>query len=130
MNQPTAQPRCSTCGANLSLDDLRGSNCRYCGTALPHQARAAEQAALVNQMLNQQFQARGLAVPTSPVVPYQYGAPPVMPAMPPLPQGMTPYGADVAGAARNTVAIVVVVSVVVLAFGVMILGAVLFLAMR
>ena len=129
MNQPPAQPRCPTCGANLSLDDLRGSNCRYCGTALPHQARAAEQAALVNQMLNQQFQARGLAVPTNPVVPYSYGAPPVMPPLPPLPPGMIPYGADVAGAARNTVAIVVLVSVVVLVVGVMILGAVLFLAL-
>ncbi len=57
--------RCNNCGANLSLDDMRGQNCPYCRTVLAHHARAAEQAALVNQMLRQQ----GLA----PQVPYQYG---------------------------------------------------------
>lgn len=75
MSQQAPLQRCAHCGANLSLDDLRGTTCRYCGTVLPHHARAAEHAAVVNQVLNQQFQARGLA-PASPVVPYQYGAPP------------------------------------------------------
>ncbi len=127
MNQPPPQPRCSHCGANLSLDDLRGTNCRYCGTALPHQARAAEQAALVNQMLNQQFQARGLAVPANPMVPYQYGAPPNLPPMAP---GMMPYGADLAVGASKTMATVVIVSVVVLVFVMMMMvgGAILFIA--
>jgi len=65
VNQTVA--RCGYCGANLSLDDMRGQNCPYCHTVLAHHARAAEQAALVNQMLQQ----RGLA----PQVPYQFGAP-------------------------------------------------------
>jgi hypothetical protein len=114
MNQPPAQPRCSHCGANLSLDDLRGTNCRYCGTALPHQARAAEHAALVNQMLNQQFQARGLTPPTNPMVPYQYGTQPNWPPTGPMaPPGMMPYGADITAGVRKTAATVVVIVMVV-----------------
>ena len=44
---------CPHCGRNLSTDDLRGQNCPSCGTALPHHARAAQQVALVNQMMAQ-----------------------------------------------------------------------------
>ena len=44
---------CPHCGRNLSTDDLRGQNCPSCGTALPHHARAAQQVALVNQMMGQ-----------------------------------------------------------------------------
>jgi hypothetical protein len=36
---------------NLTMDDLRGDNCRSCGTVLPHRARAAQQVAVVQQML-------------------------------------------------------------------------------
>ena len=46
-------PSCPHCGRNLSTDDLRGQNCPSCGTALPHHARAAQQVALVNQMMAQ-----------------------------------------------------------------------------
>ena len=122
MNQPPPQPRCSSCGASLSLDDLRGTNCRYCGTALPHHARAAEQAALVNLMLNQQLQARGLAVPANPLVPYQYGAPPAMPPTPPMLPGMMFQGTDVTRAAGKTITTVVVVGVIAALFMMMICG--------
>ncbi len=127
MNQPPPQPRCSTCGATLSLDDLRGANCRYCGTALPHHARAAEQAALVNQMLNQQLQVRGLAMPATPVVPYQYGAPPNLPYSPP---GMIFQQPDVAGATARTITTVVVIGVVVVLFVILALGAALLIFVR
>jgi hypothetical protein len=46
-------PTCTNCGQPLSTDELRGDNCRYCGTALPHRARAAEQVAVVNQIMAQ-----------------------------------------------------------------------------
>jgi hypothetical protein len=49
MNQPFQ--RCTQCGAALSLDDMRAPNCRYCGAVLPHYARAAEQAALVREVM-------------------------------------------------------------------------------
>jgi cobalamin biosynthesis Mg chelatase CobN len=44
-------PTCTNCGANLTTDDLRGNNCAYCGTVLPHRARAAQQVAVVQEML-------------------------------------------------------------------------------
>ena len=52
MNQ-VHSPQCPHCGRNLSTDDLRGQNCPSCGTALPHHARAAQQVALVNQIMAQ-----------------------------------------------------------------------------
>jgi hypothetical protein len=45
--------RCLACGANLTLDDLRSPNCRYCGTVLPHRAQAEQHAQLAGQMMNQ-----------------------------------------------------------------------------
>lgn len=111
---PAPQPTCPRCGAGLSLDDLRGSNCRYCGAALPHQQRAAEQAALVNQVLNQQFQQRGLPPPGAPVVPYQFGAAPNLP----YGAGQLPYNPyapqalnDAINSSRRTVMLVVFLSV-------------------
>jgi hypothetical protein len=56
MNQ-VPSPGCPHCGRNLSTDDLRGQNCPSCGTALPHHARAAQQVALVNQMMAQHMAA-------------------------------------------------------------------------
>ncbi len=113
MNKPLQT--CPQCGANLTLDDLRGTNCPYCRTALPHHARAAEQAALVNQMLAQQG--------VNYQVPYQYGAapPPVqmgpgmvqpgaMPVMPPYVAHQVQQSVDAAGKA---VATSVIVSIVV-----------------
>ncbi len=124
------QPTCPRCGAGLSLDDLRGQNCRFCGAALPHQQRAAEHAALVNQVLNQQFQQRGLPPPGAPVVPYQFGAGPnmpygggQMPFNPYAPQALN----DAINRGRQTVMIVVAVSVGVAVLGVVAAVVLLFL---
>lgn len=43
--------KCTHCGANLSLDDLRLPNCRYCGTVFPHHAQAAQHAAMAGQVM-------------------------------------------------------------------------------
>ena len=59
---------CKQCGANLTLDDMRKTNCPYCGTVFPHQAMAVEHAAVVNQVLSQQ------GVPTA-LNPYQQQGP-------------------------------------------------------
>src|SRR5580704_8209659 len=48
-----AVQRCNSCGAGLTLDDLRSPNCRYCGTVLPHRAQAEQHAQLAGQMINQ-----------------------------------------------------------------------------
>jgi hypothetical protein len=43
--------RCGHCGANLAPADMSQPACRYCGTVLPHHARAAQQAELVTNLL-------------------------------------------------------------------------------
>ncbi|MGZ3424139.1 MAG: hypothetical protein ACXWUG_13370 [Polyangiales bacterium] len=68
--------RCPTCGASLSLEQLRGTDCPFCKTVFPHHGRANEQAALVNQIMSQQMAQQN---------PYGYGAPP--------PQISSQYGA-------------------------------------
>lgn len=108
MNQPLQT--CPQCGANLTLDDLRGTNCPYCRTALPHHARAAEHAALVNQILAQ----KGVNYQ----VPYQYGAAP-----PPVQMGpgainpgfqpqIPPYVGDQVQQTIRSANIIVIVSIV------------------
>jgi hypothetical protein len=69
--------RCPTCGASLSLEQLRGTDCPFCKTVFPHHGRANEQAALVNQIMQQQMAQAN---------PYGYGAPP--------PQVPNAYGAN------------------------------------
>ncbi len=49
MTVPTVS--CTHCGKNFTTDDLRGTHCRYCGTVLAHHARAAQQVAVVQQMM-------------------------------------------------------------------------------
>ena len=75
--------RCDTCGASLSLEQLRGTDCPFCKTAFPHHARAVEHAKMVNQVLAQQMaQANPWMAPgqVPPQVPMQYGgAPPQFP---------------------------------------------------
>lgn len=44
---------CQGCGAHLALAQLRGTDCPYCKAVFPHHARAAEHAALVNQVMAQ-----------------------------------------------------------------------------
>lgn len=43
---------CGGCGAQLSLDHLRGTDCPYCRAAFPHHARAVEHAALVQRVMH------------------------------------------------------------------------------
>jgi len=42
---------CTNCGKSFTTDDLRGTSCRYCGTLLAHHARAAQQVAVIHQMM-------------------------------------------------------------------------------
>ena len=49
MTVPTVS--CTNCGKNFTTDDLRGTSCKYCGTLLAHHARAAQQVAVINQMM-------------------------------------------------------------------------------
>lgn len=49
MSVPTVA--CTNCGKNFTTDDLRGTNCRYCGTLLAHHARAQQQVSVINQMM-------------------------------------------------------------------------------
>ena len=60
---------CHNCGANLSLDQLRGTDCPYCRSAFPHHARAVEQAALVNQVLAQNMASFAMSAPIVPMIP-------------------------------------------------------------
>lgn len=48
---------CGGCGANLSVAQMRGTDCPYCRTAFPHHARAIEHAALVQQVMAQNIAA-------------------------------------------------------------------------
>lgn len=48
-NVPTVA--CTNCGKPFTTDDLRGTNCKYCGTLLAHHARAQQQVAVINQMM-------------------------------------------------------------------------------
>ncbi len=114
--------RCTTCGASLSLDQLRGTDCPFCRTAFPHHARAVEHAALVNHVLAQQFQqVAPYAAP--PVVGPAYGAPPPVPGaqVPPGYGIPNPYAA-VDQAQRTAVRAMVIVGVAILAFALLIVA--------
>jgi hypothetical protein len=79
---------CTNCGANLTLEDMRKTECPYCNTVYPHHSQAAQHAQMANQMMGQmmgqqaqiQNQWRGA-----------FGVPPVQPGPPGgAPPGMTP----------------------------------------
>jgi hypothetical protein len=79
---------CTNCGANLTLDDMRKTECPYCNVVYPHQSMAAQHAQVAGQMMNQmmaqqaqiQNQWRGA-----------FGVPPIQPGPPGgPPPGMTP----------------------------------------
>ncbi len=42
---------CTHCGKNMTTDDLRRTACVHCGQVLAHHARAAQQVAVINQMM-------------------------------------------------------------------------------
>ena len=115
-------------GRHLTLDDLRGTDCPYCHTALPHHAQAAQHAALVNQMLAQQG--------VNYQVPYQYGAAPppaqtgpgavtpgYSPMMPPQVAAQVQQSVDTAQKAVAT-SMIVTVAIVVAVFGIILVAGV------
>ncbi len=76
MSTPGTVMNCQHCGGTLSLNDMTRPNCPFCGQVLPHQARAAEHAVLVNKVLSNQIGAQypGLAPGQIPQIGHQYGA--------------------------------------------------------
>lgn len=70
--------KCPNCGGTLSFEQMKGTNCPFCQAVLPHHGRAAEHAALVNNMLAQQMQASNpwLAGQGPVQISSQYGAAP------------------------------------------------------
>jgi hypothetical protein len=68
--------RCSTCGASLSLEQLRGTNCPFCNTVFPHHGAAVQHAALVNQVMANQFHQAGYGGPPPQINPQYGGQPP------------------------------------------------------
>lgn len=107
---------CPNCGAALSLEQLRGTDCFYCKAAFPHHARAVEHAALVQQIMAGQMAAQGYTPPPPGThVPHGYGVtPPAYGAPPPYGAGPPPYApqlhaADLQRSGQKVVMIVVVV---------------------
>lgn len=48
-----AVQNCNNCGADLTLDDMRGTNCPYCKVVYPHHSQAAQHAQMAGMMMNQ-----------------------------------------------------------------------------
>ncbi len=113
---------CAHCGANLSLEDMKRPDCPYCRTALPHQARAAEHAALVNKVLEQRIGAQYPGMPPGqiPQIGYQYGAP--MQPMQPM-QGFDPFHQQQVGNALRRAGWITAVAVIVPLVIMMLVGA-------
>ena len=110
--------KCTHCGANLTLDDLRKPNCTYCGTVYPHHAQAAQHAAVAGQVMNQmmgqqaQIQANWQSA-------YGMGQTPPTPGAPGSPYAdpqriAAAHFAQTAGIARTITLVVVLVVVVTL----------------
>jgi hypothetical protein len=85
-----AVQKCNQCGAGLTLDDLRRSDCPYCGVVLPHRAQAEQQAQVVGQVMNQMI-AQQTAVQNQ--MRGAYGMPPVSGPPGGPPPGSSPPGA-------------------------------------
>ena len=77
---------CTNCGANLTLDDMRGDECPYCRTVYPHKSVAAQHQQVIHQQMNhlvaQQHQVQnqwrgafGVGPQPPPGAPPGYGAP-------------------------------------------------------
>jgi hypothetical protein len=101
---------CQYCGANLSLDDMRQTNCPYCGTVYPHHSQAQQHAQVVNQVMGNMMQQQGgFGAPPQP----GFGMPPGQPG--------SPFGdhnqlvqAHMAQAQRSTNRMMIIVMAVVL----------------
>lgn len=48
-----AVQHCNNCGADLTLDDLRGTSCPYCKVVYPHHSQAQQHIQVMNQMMGQ-----------------------------------------------------------------------------
>ena len=116
---------CKQCGATLSLDDMRKTNCPYCGTVYPHQSMASQHANMVNQVLAQQGVPNAMnPYQQGPGQPGPYGAGPQI--------GGVPYNQYVQGhvnAANRMVKISLIVGLVITLAVVGVVGAVLMVAM-
>lgn len=113
--------RCKHCGANLTLDDLRQPNCRYCGTVFPHRAQAEQHAQVVGQVMNQMM---GQQAQIQNQWRAGFGLGPMAPPPPPYGAPMQPMqpmyvGPDVAKTMSRTILIVValVVGITFLSMG-------------
>ncbi len=109
---------CAGCGAGLTLDHLRGTDCPYCKMVFPHHARAVEQ--LAQAGVAQPPGGFGAAAPGSP-----YGAPGAFPSAPLYGAPPVPHVPD---RAMNRVGIVILVMVVFALVGVVLAMAAGFLA--
>ncbi len=109
-------PTCTNCGKNLTTDDLRRTDCAYCGTLLPHHARAAQQVAVVQQMLADR---NGNGIPDAFEGMVQGAQQNAMRQVPPYVQPMVAHynqiGVQVADQANKTARTVVIAVVVVFA---------------
>jgi hypothetical protein len=131
MTVPTVS--CTNCGKNFTTDDLRGTSCKYCGTLLAHHARAAQQVAVINQMMadrngngipdayeglmaNAQNQAFGMGVPP-------YGQP-MGPMMGPAAMHIHAANAHVAQATRTISNVMVFVAIGIGVMALVIVGVV------
>lgn len=115
---------CQGCGAQLSLAQLRGTDCPYCRAAFPHHARAVEQAALVQQVMAQSFGLPPAAVGALPVYgqsppPMLYGAPVVYGQMAQL-HAVGPQFQEAMRRTQRAIVIGVVASVALTVLGVLV----------
>jgi len=108
---------CANCGASLSLEQLRGTDCPFCRKVFPHHGAAVQQAALVNQVMAQNM---GGVNPwmQQPGVPPAYGAPPAQYGanMPPPQQYGYGYGqqmVQVDRAVRKSIMLFVILGAVI-----------------
>ena len=118
--------RCNSCGAGLTLEHMRGTECPYCKVVFPHHAQAVGHAALVNQIMAQQMgsqaqlqqQAIAQVFGSAPPGP-GYGATPPTYGAPPAVYGLQSPG-YVASPANNSLRVMIIIAVVGGAFGLLI----------
>ncbi|UJR86038.1 hypothetical protein [Sandaracinus amylolyticus] len=53
--------KCQGCGAGLTLDDMRKTQCPYCQVVYPHHSQAAQHAQVAGMMMNQMIAQAGYA---------------------------------------------------------------------
>ncbi|AKF10557.1 hypothetical protein [Sandaracinus amylolyticus] len=107
--------KCQGCGAGLTLDDMRKTQCPYCQVVYPHHSQAAQHAQVAGAMMNQMMAQAGYV--QSPYAPPPLGGGP--PGGPPPAVITQAYGdpsaivAKQAQAMGRGIAIVMIVSTLV-----------------